>query len=178
MSIFVKSTGILFVHIPKTGGSSITQWLLERGGAYSDGYTHTALQHTRHDLSSVWSFCVVRNPWDRMVSTYHYAKRITGGDQYMSFHEWLKTGINYRRHWYSVSTPQLDWIKVRPTMIMRFENLAHDFSKVQERFNDYEPLPFVNTTEHLPYQNYYDDWSRQLVQNLFQADITEFGYTF
>ena len=187
MSIFVKDRGILFLHIPKTAGSSISNWLVARGGVYSDGYSHTALHQSYHDISKLWTFCVVRNPWDRMVSTYFYVKKINPAFTDISFHDWLRTGLDfrrertgmgYRRDWYSVKTPQLDWIQIRPSKIMRFESLAQDFVEVQERFNDYEPLPFVNTTEHEPYQNYYDDWSRQLVQNLFHTDITEFGYTF
>lgn len=178
MSVFVKDSGLLFVHIPKTGGTSITEWLLARGGVYSDGYTHTALQHTSHDLASVWSFCVVRNPWDRMVSMYHFVRKVNSDFSAVSFDEWLRTGLNYKRHWYSVTTPQLDWIKVRPNAIMRFENLANDFAQVQMLMQDHTPLPVINATQHEPYQNYYSDWSRQLIQDLFYTDITQFGYTF
>jgi hypothetical protein len=178
MSIFVNRFRILFVHIPKTGGSSISRWLRDRGGEYSDGFIHTSLQQTKHDLSALWSFCVVRNPWDRMVSLYHYVCKVNPDFQNVDFHGWLQTGVSYQKHWYSVSTPQLDWIQTKPNCIMRFESLNKEFEVVQSFFDDYTPLPKINSTQHSPYQDYYNDWSKKLVADMFYKDIKEFNYKF
>jgi hypothetical protein len=66
---------MLFVHIPKTGGSSVEQLLRE---ACPDARTvgrqrHARLQRIlRHEpgLADYFSFGFVRNPWSRMVSWY------------------------------------------------------------------------------------------------------------
>jgi len=178
MSIFVNNFKLLFVHIPKTGGSSISRWLVDRGGELADGFRHTSLQQSRYNLSDVWSFCVVRNPWDRMVSLYHYVCKVNPDFQNVNFHEWLQTGIGYQKHWYSVSTPQVDWIKIKPNRIMRFERLSYEFEAVQSLFGDYTPLSRINSTQHGPYHDYYDDWSKKFVGELFYKDIQEFDYKF
>ena len=73
-----KYKNILFVHIPKTGGQSIRSalgWgnmesvcvhLTALGWIDSMGWEH---------WNSSYTFSVVRNPWDRMVSAYFYDKK-------------------------------------------------------------------------------------------------------
>ncbi|MBI2295663.1 MAG: sulfotransferase family 2 domain-containing protein, partial [Betaproteobacteria bacterium] len=84
----------LFIHIPKTAGTSI-QHVLEPYGvtdflAYSRGierYLSVKRQFPAHlryadaaamltvDLSRFFKFTFVRNPWDRYVSLYEYFRR-------------------------------------------------------------------------------------------------------
>lgn len=89
----------IFVHIPKTGGSSIEQiiWPIEKGrteaelwmgfkDTYHNKYQTGGLQHLlaeqiRHVLGDqifygYFKFSIVRNPWDKALSQYRYmAKR-------------------------------------------------------------------------------------------------------
>lgn len=89
----------IFIHIPKTGGSSIEQiiWPMEKGrseaelwmgfkDAYHNEYQTGGLQHllaeqVRHVLGDqvfydYFKFSIVRNPWDKALSQYNYmAKR-------------------------------------------------------------------------------------------------------
>jgi hypothetical protein len=70
---------IIFIHCPKTGGRSISKMI---GGSNSknknenvqDG--HFTLNHyaENHNLDNFFVFTITRNPWDRIVSCYHYAK--------------------------------------------------------------------------------------------------------
>ncbi|SDP55259.1 sulfotransferase family 2 domain-containing protein [Ectopseudomonas guguanensis] len=85
----------IFIHIPKTGGSSIEQiiWPMEKGrseaelwmgfkDAYHNEFQTGGLQHllahqVRNILgdevfSSYFKFSIVRNPWDKALSQYRY----------------------------------------------------------------------------------------------------------
>jgi hypothetical protein len=86
MPIFkINHSNILFVHIPKAGGTSVERWL----GNYSPIQFHTPLntfgfpcvpQHFHGELISAlfdlnffhYKFSVVRNPYSRLLSEYNY----------------------------------------------------------------------------------------------------------
>lgn len=176
MAVALHDHRILFVHIPKNAGSSISSWLINRGGQLVDAIRHSSLQDSIMDLTKFFSFCVVRNPWDRMISLYCYAQRVS--NQNLSFDNWLKTNYNFKKHWYSISTPQVDWITSQPDLIMRYETLEKDFKYIQQKINSMEPLPTVNVSQRQHYSFYYSDWSRDFVANLYAQDIERFGYTF
>ncbi len=68
------SSRVLFVHVPKTGGSSIDSIFddevadarrVEGRGRHG---TYAKLLSAEPDLADYWSFGFVRNPWARMVS--------------------------------------------------------------------------------------------------------------
>lgn len=70
--------GIVFVHCPKTAGCSVSRAI---GGCHAfvrnplvrDG--HFSVSRYSGDLEGSFVFTVARNPWDRLVSCYHYALR-------------------------------------------------------------------------------------------------------
>ena len=72
------SDSLVFVHIPKTGGNSVRSLLLKNLKGNKVNPPHlTYDQIVNHDpkLSEIESFCVVRNPFDRFVSTYRFIYR-------------------------------------------------------------------------------------------------------
>lgn len=88
MPIFlVNRIRVLFVHIPKTGGSSVSRWLGEAGAEAFRIPTRTVLpcppQHFHADLLSAlfpgpgwfdYAFAITRHPEARMVSEYVWRK--------------------------------------------------------------------------------------------------------
>ncbi len=83
----VKGAGILFVHVPKTGGTSISKLLYQRNLPH---YTAEFWLATFGDgVAALPSFSVVRHPVERMVSAYKMA-RLGGTDI-----------IAYSRYWQS-----------------------------------------------------------------------------
>lgn len=95
----------IFIHIPKTGGSSIEQliWPMENGrsendlwmgfkDAYHNKYQTGGLQHLLADqvrsvlgdevFYSYFKFAMIRNPWDKALSQYRY---MAGRPDLMSF---------------------------------------------------------------------------------------------
>ena len=66
-----RENNLIFVHIPKNAGTSIQEkFKMEQAGG------HQTAEQMRTENPQLWkdysSFCVVRNPWDRMVSNYYY----------------------------------------------------------------------------------------------------------
>ena len=90
----------IFIHCPKTGGCSISKMI---GGSHSkiknqnviDGHRTILFYKQNYKLKDYFIFTITRNPWDRMVSCYHYVqnrierKKIDTSEIRGAF--WLKT---------------------------------------------------------------------------------------
>ena len=202
----------IFVHVPKTAGSSVTRAL----EPYSDNHPREGLRRLLSHLpvpespeaiafpmhvSARWArlklppevyqgyrkFCVVRNPYDRAVSLYHYLSQRTDHHLYervsrLSFKGYLDYLARRRR---TKNPTQLFYVadaKGQPIVddILRFETLNGDFANLCGDLGMPEKveLPMNNTSDHKPYWEYYsDDYSRELVKDLFTADFQTFGYS-
>ncbi len=168
---------ITFIHIPRTGGSSISQWLSQ---IFEDKYTvrEHIFSSEIENLAPI-TFTVIRNPWDRVVSMYSFIKNYIRCLVVTDFNDFVLHKIKiwtFGKH--KLSTPQIRWIESGVTYLLRFENLKEDFKIIQDIFQCYEPLKFVNKSEHENYRTYYNDETRQVVAELFKEDIKAFGYEF
>jgi hypothetical protein len=69
---------LLFLHIPKTGGTTIKNHLRTfRGNIPMPIHPHILDYVNRFpETLEFFKFCVVRNPWDLVVSRYFYRKQI------------------------------------------------------------------------------------------------------
>jgi hypothetical protein len=179
---------LYFVHINKTGGSSIEV-------ALELPMEHKTAQQKIKEVGwdawrSAFTFSVVRNPWDKVVS--HYCFRVatnqTGlGDGHLSFGDWVRKCYHDQHPRYfdkpMMFMPQLDWLtdqdgQVLVDFIARYERLSADMELVQERIGRQFVLGHYNKTLRQPYRNYYDDDTRSVVQDWFARDIEAFGYAF
>ena len=103
---------LLHIHIPKTGGTSITQTLKDQGvsveyfdKANAEQYggvppQHMTIEYTKKffDLKDTSAFAVVRNPWHRTVSEYVWR---TKSDNFLDLNSWIKevlTNINHQEY--------------------------------------------------------------------------------
>lgn len=71
---------IIFVHIPKCGGTSIDRSDIFEGGIHRHG--HPSLPRFKEilgpRLSQFRVLTLVRNPWDRLISAFHFASQHAG----------------------------------------------------------------------------------------------------
>jgi hypothetical protein len=167
----------VFVHINRTAGTSIETAF---NGPRQDH--RLASEYIREMGREHWdehfSFSFVRNPWDRMVSLYHFNKMAYGEKR--AFDEWLRQVLVKPNRFQG---PQIDWLvdedgEVAVDFVGRFEHLARDFSVVCGRVGANLKLPRLNISNHRHYLNYYDDEGRELVRRTCEKDIELFGYTF
>jgi hypothetical protein len=66
-----RRTGLLFVHVPKCAGSTVEAQLGVEHGHRSAVYFRAADPRL---FAELWKFSIARNPFDRLVSAFHYLK--------------------------------------------------------------------------------------------------------
>ncbi|MGB6167273.1 MAG: sulfotransferase family 2 domain-containing protein [Geitlerinemataceae cyanobacterium] len=178
----------VFIHINKTGGSSI-------GVALGLKWEHkTAIEKIEEIGRKQWdkklTFAWVRNPWDKVVS--HYCYRVKTNQTNLAvnpieFPDWVKLSYGEKNPEYydkpKMFMPQSDWItdvsgEVLVDFVGRFENFERDFQKVCDRLKYKAKLPHKKKSERGEYQSYYDRESRKIIEKWFCEDIDRFGYKF
>ena len=186
----------IFVHIPKTGGTSIEKFFGAKLFART-GKHHSVSQLRQEvgddDWNHYFKFSFVRNPWDRMVSYFNWRSQdlqnvdIKG----RTFKEWLTfllaedfSSLTLNHSFQSGIKPQFamlaDGDKLAVDFVGRFENLQYDFDRVCDRIGiERQILPHKNAMPRKQhYTDFYDEESQALVRTLYLQDIECFGYEF
>lgn len=181
----------VFVHVPRTGGTSIEQalgWFDRLAYDVQDHRTVGALRGAMapEDFAAYFKFTFVRNPWDRVASWYKNVME----DPVHQEHFGVPAGIPFtefvRDHagiW--GLQPQLDWIRepgrdIELDFIGRFERLAADFRTVCRRLGT-EDLTLshqLQSDDRTLYAALYDEASRTLVGTRYAEEIAMFDYRF
>ena len=165
---------LVFIHIPKTAGISISTWLSSYFNIINFGYHYS----TNTIKNTYETFAVVRNPWDRIVSLWSFVKE-TNLSNIPNFDEFVKNLNLYKFNestWFTFATPQKYWIQNGVTYLLKFETLEEDFKIIQNRLQCYEPLPIINTSKHEDYHKYYTQETWNIINKLFEEDIITFNY--
>jgi len=179
----------LFLHLPKTGGTSINSTL----SAYmnSNSKKHSNIQEMKSELGDkfddYFKFTIIRNPWDRILSLYFCGVQIRPGRGVQanwkdkSFDEWIKTTfINDKL--FNIWPNQIDLMKLDGNNVMdfvgRFENLQEDWENVSKRIGVDEELEYLYSTKHKHYSEYYNAESIEIVQQYYAKYIKTFDYEF
>ena len=185
---YLRETDYVFIHINKTGGSSIEQ-------ALGLPIRHfTALEVCAALGEAEWqrrfSFAFVRNPWDKVVSHYHYRLKTnqTGlKDLGMGFAEWVRLSYGEQDPAFfdkpRMFMPQVEWLCDEEgyqlvEFVGRFERLAEDFAMVCARLGRGAALPHVKGSGREHYRGYYDPETRDIVAEWFADDIAAFDYEY
>lgn len=215
----------MFVHIPKNGGMTIrsnkelrkqvilatpdnhinaeyTKGLVKKMKHTQDhqGYEHAPWRYWRKDLrDNHRAVAIVRNPWDRVVSRYFFAKKVIeiekNSDQYgntnyadiSSFEAFLEErhkwgGEEYMWHrairgWYPAKYHVSDEEGNVRCDMLRFENYNED---VKLYFGTLTNPPPRNVTavNKGSYQDIYTPETIQIVADWYKEDIDYWGYDF
>jgi hypothetical protein len=172
----------VFIHQRKCAGSSIIQ---------AFGYKLKDLDwHFANDglLSPEWpqvpegyfKFAVARNPWERLVSGWKFFKGPRRVPLRLLLEHMPDKGLLYRH----LTRPQSATIytpagELVVDKLIRFENLQAEFDEVCDMIGrPRSTLPHDNRTKHRPYQEYFDEASRKLFDQLFARDIELLEYKF
>ena len=186
----------IFVHIPKTGGISVATALYGSSTAWHLGMDSYQKIFNADELDDYFTFCFVRNPWDRLVSAYEFLKRGGRGPadrawaagvlaRYTSFEDlvlhYLHAGRIFDR---DALRPQYAYLTlpgqrdVLVDFVGRYETLEEDFEAVARRLDKEVHLPHLNASRRKDYRAYYTDRLVDRVRDLYQDDVTLFGYEF
>lgn len=196
----------IFVHINKCAGQSVRR-ALPRGTRGHNTIQHylELVRQKRRDPLEYFKFTIVRNPWDKVVSFYHYHQGRDWGlfpwtrDDEPDFNTFIQRlfvendgalALDVFRGRSGQSTHHLrlrnslDWVSdeeghVLVDFIGRVENLQRDFDEICDRIGiKRRQLPHANRSSHKPYHEYYNEESRDVVAERFQRDIDFFDYRF
>lgn len=197
MATLIRKHNLVFIHIPKNGGTSISTWSRENLEGEKGTIKHSGMQHIKDDwpeLKNPKTFAVVRNPWARLVSWYHFdgiklKHKIDKGkfkgdyeNQYnkylKGFDYWLYNALDYKSNWFTYRQNQSEWLPKDPTWLLRLENIEKDFPQIQQFTNCFKPLTKENSTDHKQYQDYYTTTTKNYIGDLFSVDVNRFNYDF
>lgn len=144
-------------------------------------------------------FAFVRNPYERAVSLYCYLSQMhprrSNGDIvpreefYMpTFHDFVERlarkdyspiGL-YSDKNRSIFNPQVRWTEnVNLDFIGRVETIDDDFDELCTLLGIRKrKLHRLRTSKHDPWYTYYDEYTQDIIYNLYKEDFEEFGYEY
>ncbi|MEM1235742.1 MAG: sulfotransferase family 2 domain-containing protein [Pseudomonadota bacterium] len=213
--IYSPGRGYLFIHIPKTGGTSLALALEERAqaGDVMAGDTPKAQRRRKRlkglpakgrlwkhstladldgwlgadELDQLMIFTIVRNPWDRVVSYYHWLREqsfdhpaviLSKSHDFSGF-------LNHPHTQASLSAaPYASYVTDATgreccTRFLRFEQFEDDVAELQRELGVSLTLPHVNQSERTAdYRQFYNERDSSLLGSLCSADILRFDYLF
>ena len=189
-----QEAGVIFIHIPKVGGTSIAHKLFgKRAGHDSALKVKDVLGEDA--FKKMYSFSVVRNPYDRLVSAYHYAIQGGGSDGGIRRRPVYRTNLfatfsMFVHNWLILQDPEEIEIIFRPqhyficdkedNILVKWVGKIENIDEVEHRISAELGKPIKlsrrNTTRRKHYSKYYDEELQQLVYNYFKRDFELFGY--
>jgi hypothetical protein len=213
--ILSRGRRYIFVHIPKTGGTSMALALEDRAmaddvlvgdtpkarrrrkrlrGIPTAGrlWKHSPLAEaegliTREEMAELFTFTLVRNPWDRLVSYYHWLRHQTFDHpqvalaQALPFSAFLRHATTERA---IRATPYRRYMtdgagREHYDLYLRLEYWAYDSAPLRAHLGFDLALPHSNPSDRAPdWRGYYTDDDAARVAELCAEDIARFGYGF
>jgi hypothetical protein len=132
-------------------------------------------------FARTFTFTVVRNPFDRVVSAFHYLRDRCAGREFNEFVVDVlgREGTSFDPHF----APQADGLLHDGALLVdhvgRFETLDRSWREIAARIDAPAVLPHRGRSERAAsYAGYYGDEGRRVVERLYHDDLTLFGYAF
>lgn len=201
-----------FIHVPKTGGCSVkaalapyaidvlryapNRWL-DSCGVHVNYFapwrfkrfrTHTPAAILHRELppgvyAHLFTFAFVRNPWDLLVSSYHFLRRHTSHrrgrltTRLGSFDRYVEYELRRRKLCQSRMLTSRHG-RMLVDFVGRFETLEADFATVTSHLGIVARLPHVNAIPHGDYRDHYTSRLAARVADGFGEDAERFSYSF
>jgi hypothetical protein len=172
--------GLVYHDVPKAASSYIRREFFDNDNAHS---MRNLVAGRRY-----FTFTVVRDPWDRMVSNFVFFCRSEHRElrkrQFASLHdapvadfsEFVEIAARRANHHWQ---PQDRYVPEGLDFVGRMEALDHAVQRICSAAGlPPKPVYRVNATEHDHYSHYYDDATRRRVAELYRRDVERFGYEF
>jgi hypothetical protein len=214
--ILSRGRRYIFVHAPKTGGTSLALALEARAmaddimlgdtpkarkrrhrvqGIESSGrlWKHSMLTDlyglvTQKEIESFFTFTLVRNPWDRMVSYYHWLKEqsfehpAVALARALDFSAFLRAPLieaGMRDFPYSRYVQDAEGVE-QADLFIRLEHLAEDVAPLEAHLGfSLGEIPHANASERrAEWRGYYSEADAEIVARACAEDVARFSYAF
>ena len=195
----------IYLKTKKTASTSIELFLkpwCDNGIAVTETHAHVHAKNIKKLIGEeVWQaytkICPIRNPWDQLVSYYHWKKRkrsplsrlrrITSGKGF--YHPAEKMDfLTFIHHEKSIQRLNLNSRIIKSEdkddyFFIRYENLEEDLRSLCQHLElNYDERPLGNNKSQYRkergYQHFYNEETRKLVEDAYQWEIEKFGYRF
>lgn len=175
-------TKSIFIHIPRTGGSSLEKNLIGKDMWSKAPYEkHLSASACKELYSEYWDkyvkFSFVRNPWDKIISLYHlnhYAKcnALYG----KSLEYFLENQVV--PDWELQDQQCSAYLNEKIDFIGRFERYDEDCKALFSILGVEYTGEHLQKTKHEHYSKYYNENTKNIVAEMFSEDIKRFNYEF
>jgi len=193
-----REKGFIFVHVPKTAGNAIECALPKCDRIKRKKQFRQMVPREKHILlkdinkDGLFAFGFVRNPWDRMVSLYHFRTQKDNQNNKFDqqrlrdygFEKSLLTGILGENNppWdqpeLNMTNDAMTWLE-GCDYIGRFESLQKDFDTICNKIGLGKiELDHTNSSRHDNYRKYYTPEMIEYVAETHKQTIERFGYEF
>lgn len=202
ISVSERNSNALFIHIPKNAGKAMYKCLFgEEHLAHNTAMEYLAAYPS--EFEKYTTICIVRNPWDRFVSAYHYLEQGAGNGAYgQQFAKYALSQVDDFESFVKKANADkafqkklLSWDHFRPQYeyitnqrgdlivdeIGRFEELEKFYSHVVKKLNidaKTSKLVKVNASSRKAYQSYYTEETKAIIGSMYKADIHILRYEF
>ena len=167
----------------KTASSSIYElikdnWFREGDKLIDNHWTHQKIEKEWKVKGE--RITLIRNPWDYVVSAYHWALRNGECPNEYSFEDFLykPSGFDWQK--------QLLYWDCESDDIIQFESLNKDIERIRDKYNlPHIVIPLTHqkkTTNRKKYQSYYNEESKDFIRLVFGAQLyywkTKYGVNY
>jgi len=185
----------IFIHIPKTAGISLVKSIFGDVTLESHRFVSFYKQVFGNRYSDFFTFTIVRNPWDRLYSSYKFLEK--GGinihdknafetylSTYKDFEDFVLKGLNEKIIWEIMHLiPQYEFVcnkngKIIVDYVGRFENMNKSLDEINDILKSDFKLEHHNKTDKKDYKDIYTTEMIEKVHQIYQKDIDIFEYSF
>ncbi|MEO1987399.1 MAG: sulfotransferase family 2 domain-containing protein [Martelella sp.] len=184
----------IFIHLPKTAGTSISRQL----GLPTSRHVPVKLYQVTNPrkFATYFKFAFVRNPYDRLVSSYAFLKQGGMNDDDARFARQKVLPFENFEHFltegFARDPETRAWVHFRPQSHFicdasgrnlmdftgRFERIAQDYAAIAARLGKPGDLPIFNKSARGDYREAYSPATLEIAQHHFADDLAIFGYDF
>ncbi|MEM7661415.1 MAG: sulfotransferase family 2 domain-containing protein [Pseudomonadota bacterium] len=204
VSVLLKNRNLLFLHVPKTGGGSVSRLLRTEPDALvyavremskAEPCIRQLEKQLNKPLNEYRTVAFVRNPWDWTVSGYlHVTENMPAYISPPSFRDFVfgdwagasilhyPTKFRTAEAYVAYHTQITPWEHLSASdggvtidRICKFENLADETAEV---FGISQQLPHANKSKRGHYSEYFDDETKAIIANKHSELIEQFEYRF